>query len=151
MRVKCLAQGNKGGFDGTRTLTSTLRVWRATHTPPYDSLSQSSHFGTLNNLGKYIYVAFALRNQLTNDNWTNATSYCYININISVSLCSIQCSVTLCVFYCKMYCVRWWTVMFKSEIKSINISICYLATGYLIANHVHTSNPHRRFHLNVVE
>ena len=32
------------------------------------SLLQSSHFGTLNNLGKYIYFAFALRKQLTNDN-----------------------------------------------------------------------------------
>ena len=35
----------------------------------YESLLQSSHFGTLNNLGKYIYFAFALRKQLTNDNW----------------------------------------------------------------------------------
>ena len=34
----------------------------------YVSLVQSSHFGTLNNLGKYIYFAFALRKQLTNDN-----------------------------------------------------------------------------------
>ena len=34
----------------------------------YVSLLQSSHFGTLNNLGKYIYFAFALRKQLTNDN-----------------------------------------------------------------------------------
>ena len=34
----------------------------------YVSLLQSSHFGTLNYLGKYIYFAFALRKQLTNDN-----------------------------------------------------------------------------------
>jgi len=34
----------------------------------YVSLLQSSHVGTLNNLGTYIYFAFALRKQLTNDN-----------------------------------------------------------------------------------
>jgi len=34
----------------------------------YVSLLQSSHFGTVINLGKYIYFAFALRKQLTNDN-----------------------------------------------------------------------------------
>ena len=34
----------------------------------YVSLLQSSHFGTLNNLGQYIYFAFAPRKQLTNDN-----------------------------------------------------------------------------------
>ena len=34
----------------------------------YVSLLQSSHFGTLNNLGKYIYLAFVVRKQLTNDN-----------------------------------------------------------------------------------
>ena len=32
------------------------------------SACQTKHFGTINNLGKYIYFAFALRKQLTKDN-----------------------------------------------------------------------------------
>ena len=32
------------------------------------SAFQTKHFGTINNLGKSIYFAFALRKQLTNDN-----------------------------------------------------------------------------------
>ena len=45
-------------------------VYRIPSVFKYVSLLQSSHFGTLNNLGKYIYYAFALRKQLPNDNWT---------------------------------------------------------------------------------
>ena len=108
----------------------------------YVSLLQSSHFGTLNNLGKYIYFAFALRKQLTNDNWTFnlLLLYSYESFLFFVHFLYIHVlilSYNMCL-YCKMY-VRWWTVMYKSQIKDY-LSICchglYLSSrpyGYTVA------------------
>ena len=100
-------------------------VYRRPSVFKYVSLLQSSHFGTLNNLGKYIYYAFALRKQLTNDNWNIQPPTVHINLSFSfflfyIYMCSIL-SYNMCL-YCKMF-VRWWTVMFKSQIKIIYLSI----------------------------
>jgi len=60
--IKCPA------YSAIRSKYISHSIYRRPSVFKYVSLLQSTCIGSLNNLGKYIYFAVALRKQLTNDN-----------------------------------------------------------------------------------